>query len=145
MKKLLVLMMFAIGTVFGASAKDNYSHDPSILPQAAITTISDNFKAEISVIKIDKDFGRVSDYEVILTDGTEIKFDRNGNWEDVECSNNKSVPASFIPKGISEFVSNNQPNTHIVGIEKDHGGYEIALSNGIEAKFNKNGAFQRYD
>lgn len=138
-------MMFAIGTVFGASAKDNYSHDPSILPQAAITTISDNFKAEISVIKIDKDFGRVSDYEVILTDGTEIKFDRNGNWEDVECSNNKSVPASFIPKVISEFVSNNQPNTHIVGIEKGHSGYEIALSNGIEAKFNKNGAFQRYD
>ncbi len=145
MKKLLVLMMLAVGVVFGASAKDTYSHDPSVLPEAARTVVKNNFKSDISVIKIDKDFGRISDYEVILTDGTEIKFDRNGNWEDVECANSKSVPAGFIPQGVADYVKKNQSGTHIVGIEKDHGGYEVQLSNGVELKFNKQGEFQRYD
>ena len=137
--------MLAVGVVFGASARDNYSHDPSVLPEAARTVVKNNFKSDISVIKIDKDFGRISDYEVILTDGTEIKFDRQGNWEDVECANNKSVPSGFIPQGVTNYVNKNQPGTHVVGIEKSHGGYEVQLSNGTELKFNKQGEFQRYD
>lgn len=138
-------MALVIATAFGASAKDTYSHDPSTLPQSARTTIKNNFTSEISLIKIDNEFGRISDYEVILTDGTEIKFDRNGNWEDVECSLNNTVPASFIPSQVAAFVKKNQPDTHIIGIEKDRRGYEVQLSNGVEMKFDKQGQFQKYD
>ena len=145
MKKLLLLAALIVTVALGACAKDTYSHDPSVLPQPALTTVKNNFKSDISVIKIEKDFGRISDYEVILTDGTEIKFDRNGNWEDVECSNNNSVPAGFIPEQVAAFVKKNQPKTHIVGIEKDRGGYEVQLSNGVEMKFDNQGQFQRYD
>ena len=139
------MMALVIATAFGASAKDTYSHDPSTLPQSARTTIKNNFTSEISLIKIDNEFGRISDYEVILTDGTEIKFDRNGNWEDVECSLNNTVPASFIPSQVATFVKKNQPDTHIIGIEKDRRGYEVQLSNGVEMKFDKQGQFQKYD
>ena len=138
-------MALVIATAFGASAKDTYSHDPSTLPQSARTTIKNNFTSEISLIKIDNEFGRVSDYEVILTDGTEIKFDRNGNWEDVECSLNDTVPSSFIPSQVAAFVKKNQPDTHIVGIEKERSGYEVQLSNGVEMKFDRQGQFQKYD
>lgn len=106
MKKLLLLLAAILTIGAGAKASDTYSHDPSVLPMAAQTTIKNNFKSKISVIKIDKDWGRISDYEVILTDGTEVKFDRNGNWEDVECAINNSVPSSFVPRAVAEHVRN---------------------------------------
>lgn len=126
-------------------ARDTYSHDASVLPEAARTTISENFNAQISVVKIDKDFGRVSEYEVILTDGTEISFDRDGIWDNIEVSASKSVPSVFVPTAIAEYVKTNYPELSIVGIDKERGGYEIELSNGIDMKFNKQGKFLRYD
>ena len=145
MKKILLMLGLVLGITAAASARDTYAHDDSVLPEAARTTIANNFKSKVSVVKIDKDFGRVSEYEVILTDGTEISFDRNGNWENVETNKSKSVPSGFIPKTISDYVSKNQPGTRIVGIEKERSGYEVELSNGVDIKFNKDGKFVRYD
>lgn len=145
MKKITFMLLIMIGVISAASAKDTYAHDASVLPKAARTTISNNFKSEVSLVKIDKDFGRVSEYEVILTDGTEISFDRDGNWYNVETSAAKSVPAAFIPKGISNFVAKNHKGARIVGIDKERNGYDVELSNGIDIKFNKAGEFRRYD
>ena len=145
MKKLLLMLGLVLGVTAAASAKDTYAHDDSVLPEAARTTIANNFKSKVSVVKIDKDFGRISEYEVILTDGTEISFDRNGNWENVETNNSKAVPAGFIPKAVSEYVAKNQPGTRIVGIEKERSGYDVELSNGVDIKFNKDGKFIKYD
>ena len=94
-KKLLLCLALAVATVSAAYA-DEYTHDSTILPQAARDVIHTAFKAEISVIKIDKDFGRVSEYEVVLTDGSEIQFDSKGNWKDVEAARGKSVPGIFV-------------------------------------------------
>ncbi|MDE5886127.1 MAG: PepSY-like domain-containing protein [Muribaculaceae bacterium] len=145
MKKLLLILTLVMTMTVGVSARDDYSRDASILPTAAKTTISKNFKADVSLIKIEKTLGHIKEYEVILTDGTEISFDSKGNWENIETPNNKSVPSNFIPNSISEFVKKNQSGAKIVGIEKDHNGYDIELSNGIEMKFDKNGNFKRYD
>ncbi len=144
MKKFL----FALIAVFAAvsvHAKDEVSHDPAILPEAARSVIKKNYKAEISFIKIDKDFGRVKDYEVILTDGSEVKFDRQGNWTEVESKRNGSVPSFFVPKTISDYVKKNHSGQKIVSIDKERNGYEISLSNGIDIKFGKQGEFKRYD
>lgn len=132
---------------FGAAScqADTYAHDDSVLPVAAKSVIKKNFKAGVSLVKIDKDFGMVSEYEVILTDGSEITFDSKGNWKDVETAANKAVPAGFIPKGVSDFVAKNHKGVKIVGIEKDRNGYEVQLANGIDIKFNKDGAFKKYD
>ena len=83
-KKLLIALVVLIGTSAAAAARDTYSHDVSVLPQAAQTILAKHFKAKVSFVKIDKDFGRVSEYEVILTNGAEISFDRDGNWKNVE-------------------------------------------------------------
>lgn len=145
MKKFLLLIAIVIGVSTAAMAKDIYGHDASVLPEAARTTIANNCKAEVSVVKIEKDFGRISEYEVVLTDGTEITFDRNGNWKDVETNKAASVPAGFIPQAISDFVAKNHQGTNIVGIDKERYGYEVELSNGVDIKFDKNGRFMRYD
>lgn len=145
MKKLLFSIIAILGFVGFAKADDTYAHDASVLPKAAQTTIANNFKAKVSVVKIDKDFGRISEYETILTDGTEISFDRDGNWENVEVNNMHSVPAGFIPKEIRAYVNSNHKGMRIVGIDKERSGYDVELSNGIEMKFDKTGKFLRYD
>lgn len=145
MKKFTLCLLMIIAAAGVVRAKDEYAHDASVLPAAAQSTIKKNFKAGVSVVKIDKDFGRVSEYEVALTDGTEITFDRDGNWKDVETNISKTVPAAFIPSGIRDYVARNYKNIRIVGIEKERNGYEVSLSNGIDMKFNRNGEFIRFD
>ena len=145
MKKIWILFAAVAMMAAAACARDTYAHDASVLPKAAQTVIANNFKSKVSVVKIDKDFGRGSEYEVILSDGTEISFDRDGNWDNVETSNTSSVPKAFIPQGIRDFVSKNHSGARIVGIDKERSGYDVELSNGIEMKFNKAGQFLRYD
>lgn len=137
--------MALIAGVFSASARDTYSRDINVLPKAAQTSLANNFKAKVNHIKIDKELGRISEYDVVLTDGSEITFDRDGNWKDIEVKNGSSVPAKFIPATIAAYIKQNQKNASVVGIEKNRKGYEVELSNGVDMVFNSNGKFVRYD
>lgn len=145
MKKLLLILAVIFGIGISANAKDTYTRDESVLPQAAKSTISNNFKAKVSLIKIDKTLGFVSEYEVILSDGSEISFDKNGNWEDVEVARGNEVPTGFIPTGVRNYVNQNHKGQKIESIDKERSGYEVELSNGIDLKFDTNGKFIRYD
>lgn len=145
MKKILLAFALLFGLASTACAKDSYSRDESILPQAARTTISNNFKSKISLIKTEKTVGTVTEYEVILTDGSEISFDKNGNWDEVDVPRGKEVPSGFIIKGIKEYVNQNHSGQKIESIDKERSGYDIELSNGIDLKFDKDGKFIRYD
>ena len=145
MKKLLMVLFVMLCFGGAVACADTYAHDDSVLPTAAKTVIKKNFKSTVSVVKIDKDFGMVSEYEVVLTDGTEINFDSKGNWKEVEVGYNAAVPAAFIPQGVSNFIKANQQGTRVVGIEKKRGGYDVKLSNGVEMKFNSAGQFIKYD
>ncbi len=144
MKKFLLIMAMVVG-IATASARDKYSHDINTLPTAAQTTLKNNFKASVSHIKIDKELGRVSEYDVVLTDGSEISFDRNGNWKDVEVRKSGSVPSSFVPTAIANYIKKTQKNVKVIGIEKKKSGYEVELSNGVDMKFNSKGEFLRHD
>lgn len=144
MKKILISLLAVMAIALPVLASDTYSRDASVLPAPARTVLKNSFKAGVSLVKIDKELFS-TEYEAILTDGTEVKFDDKGNWKEVECPADKSVPASFVPAPIRNWMKTNHKGTHIIGIEKDRKGYEIKLSNGIEAKFNRQGAFKRYD
>ena len=145
MKKILILLAFVLTLGISATARDAYSHDASTLPQAAQATVKANFKANISFIKAEKEIGRISEYEVVLTDGTEISFDRHGNWKNIETARDKTVPKVFIPSAITDYVAKNHHGVKITGIEKERSGFEVELANGIDMKFDKNGNFVRYD
>lgn len=138
-------MMIVAGVSATMAAKDIYAHDASVLPASARTTLANNFKAKVSVVKMDKDFGVISEYEAILTDGSEVSFDKKGNWKNVEVKMGSAVPAGFVPAAIRNHVKKVQPGQQIVGIEKKRGGYEVDLSNGVEMKYNRKGEFIRYD
>ncbi|MEE1208217.1 MAG: PepSY-like domain-containing protein [Muribaculaceae bacterium] len=140
---LTAIMMMAVA--FGAQAADRYVRDVKALPQAAQATLAKNFKAKVSFIKVDTTLGHVDEYDVVLTDGTEVTFDNKGNWRDIETSASTSVPAVFIPKAMSSYVKREHPGRRIVGLERKGKGYEAELDNGIEMKFDANGLFQRYE
>lgn len=146
MKKYLLLLAVAFAGSFAAQAKDQFVRDMNYLPQQAKTFIDQHFKGEdVSVIKLDKTLGKVTEYEVIMQDGTEISFDRHGNWDNVEMPVRKSVPKAIVPAEIAKYVAKNYPNQRIVSIDKERSGYDVELQNGVDLKFNKAGQFKQFD
>ena len=113
------------------------------LPAEAKAFIQKTFPGQtISYAKIDFD-GRKT-YEVRLSNGTEVEFDKNGTWDKVDC-NFSAVPAELVPANIANSVKSSFPDAVIVKIDKERGGYDIELSNDLELKFNKNGQMVRID
>lgn len=147
MKKSIIALAVALCGGFAvAQASDEIVRDVNYLPQNAQTFLNENFsKKDISFIKIDKTIGFIRDYEVVLTDGTEIDFDREGNWDSIEMPKQKAVPSKIVPKAISNYVAGNYPGQHIVSIDKERHGYDIELQNGLDLVFNKAGQFKKID
>lgn len=145
MKKLLSALCLCLVVSATAFARNSYSRDASSLPSAAQAILSQNFKAPVSLIKIDRTLGSATEYDVILTDGTEVQFDRNGDWEGVETNPNQAVPSSFILSPIADYVTKSFGGNYITGIEKSRRGYEVELSNGADLRFDRRGVFLGYD
>ena len=148
MKKTVSLIFVALMLLTAslpAMARKNYTHDASVLPPAATVMLKKNFKADVSLVKTEKSFGRVSEYEVILRDGTEVSFDGSGNWKEIETSVKSKVPDGMVPQEIRQYIKSRQNNSKVIGIEKDRKGYEVKLANGVEIKFDSAGNFIKYD
>lgn len=145
MKKIFLAIAVALGIGLSAEARDRYERTDESLPQAAKLTLQKHFKAKVALVKIEKTIGTIQEYEVILTDGTDISFDAKGNWDSVETPINKSVPTKLVPQAITEYVNTNYKNANIVSVDKEGYGYDIELNNGLELKFDKAGNFKRFD
>ena len=145
-RKLLLLVGIALlgaGTV--ACSKDNVSHDANTLPSKAHELLAQNFNSAISLVNEEKEFGKVEEYEVTLSDGTQVTFSSDGEWKSVDTPNNLSVPAGLVPTSIADYVKDKHNGAFIVGIEKEKKGFEVELSNGIDMKFDTSGNFISYD
>lgn len=94
-------------------------------------------------VETDNDHGGV-EYDVILSDGTEIDFDANNLWDNVDC-HTKAVPAALVPEAIASYVKAKHQSLDITKIDKELAGYDIELSNGLDLKFNKSGQFMGGD
>ena len=80
----------------------------------------------------------------MLNDGSKIEFDKNGNWDSVDCKT-QAVPNSLVPASIRKYVKTNFRGQKIVKIDKESYGYEIELSNKLELKFSKQGRLIEID
>lgn len=145
MKKTILFIVAAIIGLMPMVARDRVSRDPYDLPQDAREMITTYFKkSEINRIKIDSKFLGGNEYEVILDNGTEIEFDSDGKWIEVDCGH-RAVPQSLIPNDIVNHVKSNYAGRSIVKIEHKHNKYEVELSNGIDLVFDQNGKFLHVD
>lgn len=145
MRKTILLAVAIIMAILPVMARDHISRDPYELPQDAREMISTYFaKHEINRIKIGSGLFGHKDYEVILDNGTEIEFDNDGKWTEIDCGHH-AVPPSLIPHDIINHVKSNYAGRAIVKIERKKNKYEIELSNDVDLVFDKNGRFLHVD
>lgn len=144
MKKLLLTAVMAIASI-GLISADDFTRDVNVLPAQAQQFLTQYFKARVSHIKVDKTLGRVNDYEVVLSDATEIDFGHDGSWDKIEMPRGQAVPSAIIPKAITDYVAKNYSGQKITAIDKERNSYEIELQNGIDLVFDRSGNFKRID
>lgn len=113
------------------------------LPEPITAFVKQHFpNAAIVGVEPDHDHGGL-EYDVYLNDGTQIDFDANNQWDQVESM--KGVPAFFIPKGVASYVKGNFQNMVITKVNKEYYGYDVELANGIELKFDRSGNLMGMD
>lgn len=118
MKKLFAIIAILAFAVTAVSARDKIYRDASVLPALAQQTLKKGFpKAQVNRVKVDEGLFGGKDYEVILNNGAEIEFNKEGEWEEVDCGH-RAVPAIFVLKPISNYIKSNHRNLQIVKIEK---------------------------
>ncbi len=94
----------------------------------------------VVLVEMDDDDDNGRKYSVLLNDGTKIEFDLQGEWKRVG-RNKTGVPATLIPKSISEYVKTNYPEEVITKLSLKPYGYKIELSNDEDVRFNLQGQF----
>ena len=137
MKKIL----FAAALLFAgitATQADNRELPITIdkLPAAAQSFLKSHFADLTLAYAIEEPQYIGSEYEVTYTDRTEVEFDSKGEWTTVD-RKYVAVPASIVPKQISDYVAGNFAGQAIYKIDRDRYTWEVELSNGLEVKFDK--------
>ncbi len=144
MKKMIIAAMASVVVCLSACAEKTQLVKFNELPQKAQTFIETYFNAaDISFVKMEKD-GLHNDYDVRMTDGTEIDFDHDGSLEQVDC-NTKAVPAGIVPEKITTYVAEHFAGAFIVKYEIDRRELKVELNNSLDLEFDKQGNFLRID
>lgn len=140
MKKVFIIVAMVTFLVANLTADDKVVSADK-LPQQAKDFVAKNFSGK-TIQYVEQDF---DEFEVQLSDGSEIKFKRNGEWESIKSYN--GIPANLLPAGVGTYLSGNFADEKIFEAEKDWNGFEVKLSNRMEVFFDKNGKHlgQKYD
>ena len=133
MRKIILSVMMTVLMATSAMADDKVV-SADTLPQSSKAFIASNFEGA-TVTYVEKDF---DSYDVQLSNGTEIDFKRNGEWENVE-SMQTPVPTSILPAPVVTSVAKAHPQATIMKVEKEHGNFEIKLNNMIELVISPSG------
>ncbi len=155
MKKLTIITAFVALICFGThNVMANNIEKQQVIeginpitkdPTPAITEFVKTYfpKANVLIVKPEWD-----EYEVRLSDGTQLEFTRDFEWKKIDCEHSNTytaVPAELVPEQISSYVKTNFANQSIIKIEKKRRGWEIELNSELEIKFNKNFVVTKID
>ena len=141
MKKILKLLPILLIAVLGISLASCSDNDEPISSRD-LPSISKDFIAEYfpsaSIVSPQKD---KDEYEVVLSDGTKIEFDKKGDWIEVDAVPGKALPTGFYPSEIDNYLSQNFDGEGINEITKVKRGYEVEITTGTEMIFAHDGSF----
>ncbi len=119
----------------------------SELPKNGQTFLTSYFKGS-KVLTIEEHW---SEYKILLNNGTKIKLDKNGIWEDLESKDQALLPFNVIdllPRKAVTYIHSNFENWQVSEIEKKRYGYKIELINGhsdVDIEFDTNGNVRDVD
>lgn len=135
-KNILAALLLLIAVSATAQKKIAVSE----LPAGATAFLDKHFKGiPIDKAKKDAEHGEKG-YEVILKDGTEIEFWKDGAWREVD-GKGKPIPTAYISAVIVDYVAKNYPNEKITHIDYGHKDVDVDLTNKIDLEFDKSGRF----
>lgn len=135
---LLAVISFAVTSC--DENEDNFISEKE-LPSSAKSFIATYFPSvEVMTTQKDKD-----EYEVTLSNGTVIDFDKSGEWKDVDAAMGQTVPTGFYPAAIDTYVAENYAGSGINEISKERRGYDVDLTTGQDLVFDPQGVFIAID
>lgn len=137
--KILPLLLIAVlGAALSSCGDDKDDPIPSSqLPSKATEFISQYFPSA----KIISSFKDKDEFEVKLSEGTQIEFNKDGEWIDVEAPSGKTIPSGFYPSEIDTYLSQYFEGQGISEITKVKRGYEVELITTTEILFGPDGSF----
>ena len=145
MKRTFITAFFTmLLVVFSVScSSEEKEFDYAALPMSAQLFVKQYFAdASCSRVEKEKDNG-FWEYEVLLSDGSQVEFNEKGEWTSVECKYSE-MPVGIIPTVIAEDIAKRHPDLKPYKIEKEVGGYEIDIP-GYDLYYRYNGMFIRAD
>lgn len=143
MKRYIIGMIACVaGLLALAGCDDEREIGYKRLPGGAQSFIETYFPGrEVIRAERERDDGS-RDYKVLLDDGTELQFDESGRWENIDC-NFSLLPDGILPEVISEHIASNYPGGTVHEVNREFGGYEISIGNGVELIYAADGSFVR--
>ncbi len=131
MKKLSIITAFVAILCFGMTTAMAQNNNPEI------NKFVQQYFPQANVIFVNSEW---DEYEVRLSDGTQIEFNRSYEWKKIDCEHSTTytnVPAELVPEPITNYVNTSFANQGITKIEKKRRSWEIELSSELEIKFDK--------
>lgn len=129
MAAFIAIMGFAMPKAIAQNNSTNYP---------AITKFVEQYFPGTNILMVNSEW---DEYEVMLSDGTKVEFNKSSEWKKIDCEHsttNTAVPAGLIPEAISTYAKTNFAGQAITKIKKERRGWEIELGNNLEVRFNKN-------
>ena len=142
-RKLLAFFPILLGVWMLSSCDDEKKIDFGYLPSEARSFIENYFpSADILSIVQEKEDGR-KEYQVKLSNGTDMEFDEDGEWTNIECYFSP-LPTGILPANVITKVEELHPEAYINGVEKELGGYvvEVTDAGGIDWDMRFNAQFE---
>ncbi|WP_291151958.1 PepSY-like domain-containing protein [Flavobacterium sp. UBA7680] len=136
MKNRIFLAIALLILTISASAQKKI--EVTELPKPAQEFLKKHFShTTVVTAKKDAEHGEKG-FEVILKDGTEVEFWKDGSYREVD-GEGKPIPTDFIPDNIKAYVAKNHPNEKITHIDYGHKDLDVDLTNKIDLEFTKDG------
>lgn len=150
MKRFLILLLLLLS--FSISYGDNEKRiSKDDLPSTSINFINRYYNdLTIEYCLSEKVFSKIVEYDVYLSDGTKIEFDKHGCLNSIITPNKCGVNFCIIPSKIGKYLLKNYYDCYIYGYSIEHKlkSYEehiIYLSNGHKLVFNNKGSLIEVD
>ena len=108
---------------------------PDKIPHLAQNQLKAYFP-DATVVEATKDESKIkNNYEVVLSDGTKLEFDKDGNWLFVD-RGGEPIPTRMIPGQVHMVLNKNFGEYKVIKMEKDEKrNSEITLSDGTKVFF----------
>lgn len=148
MKKLFLTLVLVLtsGSLLFAQQTKTAKPDSQELHADIHTFLNQYFPNDaVKTYKLNWNGPEISAFDLMLNSGTEVVFNRDGKWIEIDMAMKSEVPNGIAPDPVSIYIKNHHPHVYITEIQKEHTGYEISLSNGVDLNFSETGEYLGID